>query len=180
LGDNQQASRGLAHIAIHFSGVVREYAQPEQFLHQVIRIGRRILLRDAQKHQQPPATDAAISWSTVTLACLTRWTRIRIFGHYLDASPKPLCYSMHGELMARGKNVEDLTTLEMALVGYQVEKQKIEARIAEIQAQLAGKAVASPSAAAEKKGAPKRVLSPAARKRMPGRRRSVGPSTASA
>ena len=68
--------------------------------------------------------------------------------------------------MARGKNAEDLTTLRMALVGYQVEKQKIEARIAEIQDQLAGKAVASPSAAADKQAAPKRVLSAAARKRI--------------
>jgi cell division septum initiation protein DivIVA len=73
---------------------------------------------------------------------------------------------MHGELMARGKKLEDLTTLRMALVGYQVEKQKIEARIAEIQAQLAGKVVASPAAAAEKTAAPKRILSAAARKRI--------------
>ncbi|MGA3099949.1 MAG: hypothetical protein ABSF25_26150 [Bryobacteraceae bacterium] len=68
--------------------------------------------------------------------------------------------------MARGKKLEDLTTLRMALVGYQVEKQKIEARIAEIQAQLAGKVVAAPAAAAEKSAAPKRVLSAAARKRI--------------
>ncbi len=68
--------------------------------------------------------------------------------------------------MARGKKLEDLTTLRMALVGYQVEKQKIEARIAEIQAQLAGKVVASPTAAAEKTAAPKRILSAAARKRI--------------
>jgi hypothetical protein len=73
---------------------------------------------------------------------------------------------MRGELMARGKKLEDLTTLRMALVGYQVEKQKIEAKIAEIQAQLGGKVVASPAAAAEKTAAPKRVLSAAARKRI--------------
>ena len=68
--------------------------------------------------------------------------------------------------MARGKNLEYLTTLRMALVGYQVEKQKIEARIVEIQAQLAGTAVAPPSAAAGKKAGSKRVLSAAARKRI--------------
>jgi hypothetical protein len=73
---------------------------------------------------------------------------------------------MGGELMARGKKLEDLTILRMALVGYQAEKDKIDARIAEIQAQLGGKAVPLPSAVAEKKAGTKRVLSPAARKRI--------------
>jgi cell division septum initiation protein DivIVA len=61
----------------------------------------------------------------------------------------------------------DVTTLQMALVGYQYEKQKIEERIREIEAQLKGKHAAPSSQAAEKK-APgvKRVLSPAARKRI--------------
>jgi cell division septum initiation protein DivIVA len=68
--------------------------------------------------------------------------------------------------MARSK-AEDLTTLQMALVGYQFEKQKIEDKIRELQAQLKGKRPTSPSAAADKK-APKvkRVLSPAARRRI--------------
>jgi len=61
----------------------------------------------------------------------------------------------------------DLTTLQMALVGYQYEKQKIEDRIREIEALLKGKHVAAPSSAGEKKPAgTKRVLSPAARKRI--------------
>ena len=60
-----------------------------------------------------------------------------------------------------------MTTLQMALVGYQYEKQKIEDRIREIQAQLKGRHVASGSVADEKKVAGvKRVLSPAARKRI--------------
>ena len=46
----------------------------------------------------------------------------------------------------RGKNVEDLSTLQMALVGYQLERQKIEAKIQEIQAQLKGKHIPLPSA----------------------------------
>ena len=55
----------------------------------------------------------------------------------------------------------------MALVGYRYEKQKIEDRIREIEAQLKGKHVATPSPAGEKKSAGvKRVLSPAARKRI--------------
>jgi cell division septum initiation protein DivIVA len=53
----------------------------------------------------------------------------------------------------------------MALVGYQVEKQRIEARIQEIQAKLKGKTIASTGAAAKPEGV-KRVLSPAARKRI--------------
>ena len=69
--------------------------------------------------------------------------------------------------MARGRSVADVTTLQMALVGYQYEKQKIEERIREIEAQLKGKHAAPASAAVEKK-APgvKRILSPAARKRI--------------
>jgi len=67
--------------------------------------------------------------------------------------------------MARGNSTEDLSTLQMALVGYQLEKQRIETRIQEIQAQLKGKAVASPATAAKPEGT-KRVLSPAARKRI--------------
>jgi hypothetical protein len=69
--------------------------------------------------------------------------------------------------MARGRSATDVTTLQMALVGYQYEKQKIEDRIREIQAMLKGKHVTPASPAGEKK-APgvKRELSPAARKRI--------------
>ncbi len=69
--------------------------------------------------------------------------------------------------MARGKSTEDITTLQMALVGYQLEKQKIEDKIREIQAQLKGQRVALPAGADEKKApGTKRVLSPAARRRI--------------
>ena len=67
--------------------------------------------------------------------------------------------------MARAR-LEDTTTLQMALIGYQLEKQKIEDKIRAIEGQLKGKRVslsASPSAAP---AAPKRVLSPAARRRI--------------
>lgn len=55
----------------------------------------------------------------------------------------------------------------MALVGYQIERDKIEQKIRDIQAQLRGKAAPAPSSAVESK-APgvKRVLSPAARRRI--------------
>jgi hypothetical protein len=55
----------------------------------------------------------------------------------------------------------------MALVGYQIEKQKIEDKIRAIEAQLKGKRVplaTAPGAAGA--AAPKRILSPAARKRI--------------
>jgi hypothetical protein len=67
--------------------------------------------------------------------------------------------------MAR-RSLEDLSTLQMALVGYQMERQKIDDRISEIQAKLKGKHVTAPAAAADKKPAVKRVLSPEARKRI--------------
>jgi hypothetical protein len=38
--------------------------------------------------------------------------------------------------MARGRSTQDATTLQMALVGYEIEKEKIENRIREIQSIL--------------------------------------------
>jgi hypothetical protein len=63
----------------------------------------------------------------------------------------------------------DDLTLQMALVGYELERQKIDEKIKEIRARLGGKRVALPSASAAAVGpaAPrKRNLSPAARKRI--------------
>ena len=68
--------------------------------------------------------------------------------------------------MARGKTTEDLSTLQMALVGYQIEKERIEEKIGEIQARLKGKTVPSPASAAAKPARVKRILSAAARKRI--------------
>jgi len=69
--------------------------------------------------------------------------------------------------MARGRNTQDLTTLQMALVGYQIEKQKIEDKIRQIQGQLKGKRIALSSDAPTKRtSGVKRVLSPAARRRI--------------
>ncbi len=69
--------------------------------------------------------------------------------------------------MARGRRAEDQTTLEMALVGYQIERQKIEDKIREIQARLGGgRVTAGPAAGAKKSAGTKRVLSPAARRRI--------------
>jgi hypothetical protein len=70
--------------------------------------------------------------------------------------------------MPRGRSVQDLATLQMALVGYQIERQKIDDKIRELEGQLRGKR-GSPSvggAAAKKSPQPKRVLSAAARRRI--------------
>ena len=64
--------------------------------------------------------------------------------------------------MAQG-NKEDLATLEMALVGYQVEKEKIETRIRELLSQVKGKPVVAP---AKKAPGVKRALSASARRRI--------------
>ena len=67
--------------------------------------------------------------------------------------------------MARASQTYDLPTMQMALVGYQVEKEKLDAKIREIEAQLKGKK--APAPAAEKGEARvKRVLSAAARRRI--------------
>ena len=69
--------------------------------------------------------------------------------------------------MPRGRSSEDLSTLQMALIGYQMEKQKIDERIRQIEVRLGGKhvaATAGPGAAKTK--VVKRVLSPEARKRI--------------
>ncbi|HLK50674.1 MAG TPA: hypothetical protein VKT49_21185 [Bryobacteraceae bacterium] len=69
--------------------------------------------------------------------------------------------------MARGRNSQDLTTLQMALVGYQIEKQKIEDKIRQIEAQLKGRRAALPSdTPAKSGGGRRRVLSAAARRRI--------------
>jgi hypothetical protein len=61
--------------------------------------------------------------------------------------------------------MDDAATLQMALVGYQIEKQRIESRMREIQSQLKGKRAAvagnGPQAAAGR-----RELSAAARARI--------------
>jgi hypothetical protein len=54
----------------------------------------------------------------------------------------------------------------MALVGYQIEKQRIEEKIGEIQAMLKGKTVSSPASAEPKPAGVKRILSAAARRRI--------------
>ena len=63
--------------------------------------------------------------------------------------------------MPRGKSTQDLSMLAMALVGYELEKKKIDERIREIRAQLSGGTLADDA------NAPKRrKLSKAARKRI--------------
>lgn len=69
--------------------------------------------------------------------------------------------------MARGRNFDDASTLQMALVGYQIEKQRIETKIQEIQSQLKGKRIGASGVVSALAPAPrKRELSDAARARI--------------
>ena len=67
--------------------------------------------------------------------------------------------------MPRGTRTIDQMTLQMALAGYEIERNKIEDKIREIRAQLKGKSAPAAAGSAEK--APvKRKMSAAARKRI--------------
>ena len=72
--------------------------------------------------------------------------------------------------MPRGKaNIPapDHTTLQMALVGYEIEKERIVSKMREIQSLLGGSVSSGSAAAPKTEAAPKkRVLSAAARKRI--------------
>jgi hypothetical protein len=75
-----------------------------------------------------------------------------------------------GEAMPRGRSSQDITTLQMALVGYQIERQKIDEKIRELESQLKGRRGLTASngrgPAAKKGPRAKRVLSAAARRRI--------------
>jgi hypothetical protein len=66
--------------------------------------------------------------------------------------------------MARGKALQDPAMLEMALAGYEIEKEKIEEKIKEIQSHLGRRR--GVVAVNRKSGARKRILSVAARARI--------------
>lgn len=68
--------------------------------------------------------------------------------------------------MARGSKVTDVTTLQMALIGYEVQREKINERIRELQSALKGKQIPSAAAGESKAAGGKRVLSAAARRRI--------------
>ena len=70
--------------------------------------------------------------------------------------------------MARGTAVADRTTLEMALVGYEIELEKIDGKIREIKSLLKGSRNSSPLASRMDggRGLGKRNLSEAARARI--------------
>jgi NADH:ubiquinone oxidoreductase subunit F (NADH-binding) len=77
-----------------------------------------------------------------------------------------VCEGEITKIMPKGKSTEDSTTLQMALVGYELQKQKIDEKIREIQGDLRGRGGAAFSAANKNTGAPKRTLSVAARRRI--------------
>ena len=69
--------------------------------------------------------------------------------------------------MPRGRSTEDVTMLEMALVGFQIKKQRIESKIQDIQSRLKGKRASTPSSdGASSKPRVRRELSVGARRRI--------------
>lgn len=72
-----------------------------------------------------------------------------------------------GELMAATRVANEVSVLQMALIGYQVERQKIEAHINEIQSQLKGTRILHANGnSARTSGGTRRDLSAAARRRI--------------
>jgi hypothetical protein len=72
-----------------------------------------------------------------------------------------------GEALAPGRNIDEPTILKMALVGYQSEKEKVEAKIRELKSQLKGKRTVTPSSVEASLQSPaKRVLSDEGRRRI--------------
>jgi hypothetical protein len=70
------------------------------------------------------------------------------------------------DYMARGRSIDDISTLQMALVGFQIEKQKIEQKIQELQMQLKGKRAPLAGGIGDSSVPRKRELSEAARRRI--------------
>jgi len=68
--------------------------------------------------------------------------------------------------MATAKHSDNLAIMQMALVGYEVEKQGIEQKIREINSLLGGKPVKAGSSTAKAAPRARRELSAAARKRI--------------
>ncbi len=68
--------------------------------------------------------------------------------------------------MPRGKSKQDPSMLAMALVGYELEKKKIDERIKEIRALLSGAKAEKVSSAGDDDAPKRRKLSAAARKRI--------------
>lgn len=78
-----------------------------------------------------------------------------------------MLYCGGGNHMAASKVANEVSILEMALIGYQVERQRIESQINEIQSQLTGKHFKHASAnGVQPSGGTKRDLSPGARRRI--------------
>jgi hypothetical protein len=80
-----------------------------------------------------------------------------------------MLYLWRGEFMPRGKSSQDPSILAMALVGYEMEKKKIDEKIKELRVRLGGGSstarVGRPPAT-ETAAPKKRQLSAAARKRI--------------
>jgi hypothetical protein len=70
LRDDQQGAAGLADIEIHLSGLVREDAQSEEFVDEIVRAGGGIGPGDAEKDKQSSAngSDRIVTHNYTSLA----------------------------------------------------------------------------------------------------------------
>ena len=116
-------------IAIHLSIFVGKDPQAYDFIQQIVRFLLGISLRNADEHQQSLAdasSNLGIYFHTSLNHSLNNQAHVC---NYYDI----VC---EGELMTRGRRTEDTTTLRMALVGYEIERNKIEEKIREVQSAL--------------------------------------------
>jgi hypothetical protein len=154
LGHDEQGTLGVGDTSIHLAFLIRKNPQAHEFLHQVIGIILAIRLPHPYKDQQSPSyapSNLLIYFHASFLYSLDNEAHIC---NYYDIVSL-------GEIMARGRRTQDTTTLRMALIGYEIEKNKIEEKIREVQSAL-GKIPASDGKVVRKR----RTLSAAARRRI--------------
>lgn len=168
LGNYQHRTTCLDDVTVHLPIFIGKNPKSYKLIHEVIHIFVGISPRDPDKHQQtgPDSSgNVVIHTNAGFLHTLDNKFHDSLSSILLQQE-SPHVIVCGGETMPRGRNIQDVNTLQMALVGYQIERQKIEDKIREIQGQLKGGTAVLPEAAVTKRTGVKRVLSPAARRRI--------------
>src|SRR5262245_50091105 len=114
----------------------------------------------------PASIAPVISLSTSTLASLTRCITMRMVSNSNFAKVSRSHVNIvrgEGIIMAKTRSAKDANMLAMALVGYELERKRIDEKIQEIRSQLGPRQTITITQAAQ---APKRKLSVAARRRI--------------
>ena len=148
LGNYQHRTMGLDDVTVHLPFFIGKNPKSYKFIHEVIRIFVGISPRDPDKHQQtgPDSSgNVVIHTNAGFLHTLDNKFHDSLSSILLQQE-SPHVIVCGGEMMARGRNSED--------------------KIREIQGQLKGGTVVLSEAAVTKRTGVKRVLSPAARRRI--------------